>query len=453
MSFYCLNGCWCEFSGFGPTAFIDGLLATISLPGAPEQPHPPAAMATINDNFLKLKAGYLFPEIGRRVKAFTEANPEAAESIIRCGIGDVTEPLPEAVRQAMHEAVDEQGVAETFRGYGPEQGYEFLRQAIVDHQFAELGIGADEVFVSDGSKCDSGNILDIFGPGNRIAVTDPVYPVYVDTNVMAGNTGEADGSGAYEGLVYLPCTAGNGFVADLPKEKVDLIYLCFPNNPTGAVATREQLKEWVDYARANGSIILFDAAYEAFIQDPEIPHSIFEIEGARDCAIEFRSFSKNGGFTGVRCACTVIPKTVTGTAADGSRVPLHQLWARRHSTKFNGASYPVQRGAAAVFSPEGKQQVAALIDGYMGNAKLLREACQEIGLKVYGGENAPYVWVACPEGTSSWGMFDQMLEQAQVVITPGAGFGAAGEGYFRISAFNSRGKVEEVCRRIKELLG
>ncbi|MBK1827285.1 LL-diaminopimelate aminotransferase [Haloferula rosea] len=410
-------------------------------------------MASINSNFLKLKAGYLFPEIARRVNAFTEANPSDAAKLIRCGIGDVTEPLPEAVRKAMHDGVDEQGNRETFKGYGPEQGYGFLREAIVENQYADLGISADEVFVSDGSKCDSGNILDIFGPGNRIAVTDPVYPVYVDTNVMAGNTGEADANGSYEGLLYLPCTAENGFVADLPSEKVDLIYLCFPNNPTGTVATREQLKAWVDYAKANDSIILFDAAYEAFIQDPEIPHSIFEIEGAKDCCIEFRSFSKNGGFTGVRCAYTVIPKTVTGAAADGSRVPLHQLWGRRHSTKFNGASYPVQKGAAAVFSAEGKAQVAALIEHYMGNAALLREACTTAGLTVFGGENAPYVWVACPEGTDSWGMFDKMLNQAQVVITPGAGFGAAGEGYFRISAFNSREKVEEVCQRIATVFG
>jgi LL-diaminopimelate aminotransferase len=410
-------------------------------------------MAAINANFLKLKAGYLFPEIARRVKVFSDENPELAPKIIRCGIGDVTEPLPLAVREAMHAAVDEQGKSETFHGYGPEQGYDFLREAIVENQFAGLGISADEVFISDGSKCDSGNILDIFGPGNRIAITDPVYPVYVDTNVMAGNTGEANESGAFEGLVYLPCNAGNGFVPQIPQEKVDLVYLCYPNNPTGTTASREELAKWVSYARENDAIILYDAAYEAFIRDPSIPRSIFEIEGARECAIEFRSFSKNGGFTGVRCACTVIPKTVTGTTPDGQRVPLHQLWARRHSTKFNGASYPVQRGAAAVFSPEGKKQVAALIEHYMGNAALLRKACQAIGLTVYGGENAPYVWVACPEGTDSWGMFDKMLGEARVVVTPGAGFGAAGEGYFRISAFNSRENVEEVCRRITSLLG
>jgi LL-diaminopimelate aminotransferase len=407
-------------------------------------------MATINSNFLKLKAGYLFPEIARRVKAYTEANPETAKRIIRCGIGDVTEPLPAAVREAMHAAVDEQGDRSTFKGYGPEQGYEFLRQAIVDHQFHGLGISADEVFISDGSKCDTGNILDIFGKGNVIAITDPVYPVYVDTNVMAGNTGEADEHGAYAGLLYLPCNAENEFVASVPNQKADLIYLCFPNNPTGAVATRAQLAEWVNYARKNDAIILFDAAYEAFIRNPEIPHSIYEIDGARDCAIEFRSFSKNGGFTGVRCAYVIIPKSVSGRTEDGTRVPIHQLWSRRHSTKFNGASYPVQKGAAAVFSEAGKKQVSELIDHYMGNAKLLREACLSLGLSVFGGVNAPYVWVGCPAGVSSWQMFDKMLQEAQVVITPGSGFGSAGEGYFRISAFNTRDNVIEVCRRLKE---
>ena len=409
-------------------------------------------MAAINSNYLKLKAGYLFPEIARRVKAYGEEHPELAGRVIRCGIGDVTEPLPAAVIEAMHEGVAELGVRETFKGYGPEQGYEFLRQAIVDHQFAGLGIAADEIFISDGSKCDTGNILEIFGKGNVIAITDPVYPVYVDTNVMAGNTGEADDKGTYEGLLYLPCTAANNFVADVPAVRADLIYLCFPNNPTGAVATRPQLEAWVRYARENDAIILFDAAYEAYIQDPAIPHSIFEIEGARDCAIEFRSFSKNGGFTGVRCGYIIIPKSVSGKAADGSRVPLHQLWSRRHSTKFNGASYPEQKGAAALFSPAGKQQVAALIGHYMGNAKLLREAAAAAGLAVFGGQNAPYVWVACPPGLSSWDMFDKMLGEAQVVITPGSGFGSAGEGYFRISAFNSRANVEEVCRRIVKLL-
>ncbi|BDS07271.1 LL-diaminopimelate aminotransferase [Oceaniferula spumae] len=402
----------------------------------------------INENFLKLKAGYLFPEIARRVNAWTDANSDKKDRLIRCGIGDVTEPLPLAVREAMHAAIDEQGVAETFHGYGPEQGYAFLREAIVENQFEGLNIAADEVFISDGSKCDTGNILDIFGQGNKIAITDPVYPVYVDTNVMAGNTGEADANGAYEGLVYLPCTAENGFVPAIPDEKVDVIYLCYPNNPTGTTATREQLEAWVAYAKNNGALILYDAAYEAFVQDSSVPRSIFEIEGAHDCAIEFRSFSKNGGFTGVRCAYTVIPKTLTAKASTGEDVSLHSLWNRRHATKFNGASYPVQRGAAAVFSPEGKAQVSALIEHYMGNAALLRKACQDLGLTVFGGENAPYVWVQCPEGVSSWDMFDKMLEEAQVVITPGAGFGAAGEGYFRISSFNTRENVEEVCRRI-----
>lgn len=409
-------------------------------------------MATINSHFLKLKAGYLFPEIARRVKAYTEANPTLASRIIRCGIGDVTEALPSAIVKAMHQGVDELASRESFKGYGPEQGYEFLRQAIVENQFADLGISADEVFISDGSKCDTGNILDIFGPGNTIAITDPVYPVYVDTNVMAGNTGDADQQGAYDGLLYMPCTADNHFVADIPSQKADLIYLCFPNNPTGAVATREQLAAWVAYAKANDAIILFDAAYEAFIQDPEIPHSIYEIPEAHEVAIEFRSFSKNGGFTGVRCAYTIIPKTLTGKADDGSRIPLHQLWSRRHSTKFNGASYPVQKAAAAVFSTEGKKQVADLIEHYMGNAKLLREACQSLGLQTFGGVNAPYVWVATPNQLSSWDMFDKMLNEAQVVVTPGAGFGSAGEGYFRISAFNSRANVEEVCKRLSALV-
>jgi LL-diaminopimelate aminotransferase len=410
-------------------------------------------MARINENFLKLKAGYLFPEIARRVTAFNEANPEAAKRLIRCGIGDVTEPLPEACRKAMHDAVDELGDASTFKGYGPEQGYAFLREAIVENQYAGLGIAADEVFVSDGSKCDTGNILDIFGHDNVIAITDPVYPVYVDTNVMAGNTGDADEKGAYAGLVYLPCTAANEFVPAIPDQKVDLVYLCYPNNPTGATATREQLTAWVAYARANKAIILYDAAYEAFIQDSAIPRSIFEIEGAHECAMEFRSFSKNGGFTGVRCAYIVIPKALKGYSADGSEQAIHPLWSRRHSTKFNGASYPVQKGAAAVFSEEGKKQVAALIEGYMANAALLREACLQIGLPVFGGVNAPYVWVGCPDGLSSWDMFDKMLNEANVVITPGSGFGAAGEGYFRISAFNTRKNVEEVCRRIVENLG
>jgi LL-diaminopimelate aminotransferase len=407
-------------------------------------------MATINDNYLKLKAGYLFPEIARRVNAFAQANPDA--KIIRLGIGDVTEPLPEACRTAMIKAVEDMGDRASFRGYGPEQGFEWLREAIAKNDFQSRGcaIDASEIFVSDGSKCDCGNILDIFGDNNSIAVTDPVYPVYVDTNVMAGHTGDANAEGEYGGLVYLPITADNHFTAQIPTQKVDLIYLCFPNNPTGATATREHLQAWVDYAKANGSIIFFDAAYEAFITDPSLPHSIYEIDGARDCAIEFRSFSKNAGFTGTRCAFTVVPKTLTAKAADGSDVELWKLWNRRQSTKFNGVSYIVQRGAEAVYSPEGKAQTRSLIEFYMENAKIIREQLTAAGIQVYGGENAPYVWVKTPNGLSSWDFFDKLLQTCNVVGTPGSGFGAAGEGYFRISAFNSRENVEEAMRRITE---
>lgn len=407
-------------------------------------------MATINDNYLKLKAGYLFPEIARRVNAFAEANPNAP--IIRLGIGDVTEPLPEACRNAMIQAVEDMGDRGSFKGYGPEQGYGWLREKIAQHDFQSRGcdIDASEIFISDGSKCDCGNILDIFGDNNSIAVTDPVYPVYVDTNVMAGHTGAVKDNGEYEGLVYLPINAENNFTASIPSEKVDLIYLCFPNNPTGAVATKEHLQAWVNYARAHGSIILFDAAYEAFITDPTIPHSIYEIEGARECAIEFRSFSKNAGFTGTRCALTVVPKSLKGKAADGSEVELHGLWNRRQSTKFNGVSYIVQRGAEAVYSPEGQAQTKALIDFYMENARIIREQLTAAGISVYGGVNAPYVWVKTPNDLSSWDFFDKLLHTCNVVGTPGSGFGAAGEGYFRISAFNSRENVVEAMRRVTE---
>jgi LL-diaminopimelate aminotransferase len=405
-------------------------------------------MATINDNYLKLKAGYLFPEIARRVNAFAQANPTA--EIIRLGICDVTEPLPQACRDAMTTAIGDMGDRSSFKGYGPEQGYAWLREAIATNDFQARGcnIDASEIFISDGSKCDCGNILDIFGHDNTIAVTDPVYPVYVDTNVMAGNTGDANDNGEYGGLVYLPITADNDFTAKIPSQKVDLIYLCFPNNPTGATATKAHLQAWVDYARAHGSIIFFDAAYEAFITDPSLPRSIYEIDGARDCAIEFRSFSKNAGFTGTRCALTVVPKTLTAKAADGSDVELWKLWNRRQSTKFNGVSYIVQRGAEAVYSPEGKAQVTALIGFYMENAKIIRDRLTAAGLQVYGGINAPYVWVKTPDGLSSWDFFDKLLTNCHVVGTPGSGFGAAGEGYFRISAFNSRENVEEAMSRI-----
>ncbi|APD49460.1 LL-diaminopimelate aminotransferase [Synechococcus sp. CS-602] len=407
-------------------------------------------MVQINSNYLKLKAGYLFPEIARRVKDFSAANPEA--SLIRLGIGDVTEPLPAACREAMKQAVDAMGRRESFHGYGPEQGYLWLREAIASNDFQARGcaISAEEIFVSDGSKCDSSNILDILGEGIRIAVTDPVYPVYVDSNVMAGRTGEADETGRYAGLTYLPITAANGFCAPLPEGPVDLIYLCFPNNPTGAVASREQLQRWVDYALANQALILFDAAYEAFIRDPELPHSIYEIEGAKRCAIEFRSFSKNAGFTGTRCALTVVPRGLMGVGADGQEVELWSLWNRRQSTKFNGVSYIVQRGAEAVYSSEGQAQVKELVNFYMENAAILRRDLSRAGLRVFGGEQAPYVWIQTPEGVDSWSFFDRLLSEAHVVGTPGSGFGAAGEGYFRLSAFNSRANVAEAMERIAQ---
>jgi LL-diaminopimelate aminotransferase len=408
-------------------------------------------VAYLNENYLKLQAGYLFPEIARRVREFCEKDPKAAERLIRCGIGDVTEPLPRAAVEAMKRAVEELGHRETFRGYGPEQGYEFLRSAIAqkDYRNRKVDIADDEIFVSDGSKCDCGFILDILGDQNKVAITDPVYPVYVDTNVMAGHTGAARKDGSYEGIVYLPCTAANNFVPEPLKEHVDLVYFCFPNNPTGAVATREQLAHWVDYAHQHDALILFDAAYEAYISDPKIPHSIFEIEGARECAIEFRSFSKIGGFTGVRCGFTVMPKSLLARTESGKKLPLHPLWHRRWSTKANSVSYPVQRGAEALYSDEGREQSRALIAHYMGNAKILREACEKIGLHVYGGMNAPYIWVQTPKGLTSWEMFDRMLREINVVVTPGSGFGAQGEGYFRISAFNSRENAEEVARRLQ----
>jgi LL-diaminopimelate aminotransferase len=410
-------------------------------------------MAYLNENYLKLQAGYLFPEIAQRVRDFCETNPEAAKRLIRCGIGDVTEPLPRAAIDAMKRALDELGNRETFRGYGPEQGYEFLRSTIAQHDYRDrnIDIADDEIFVSDGSKCDCGYILDILGDQNKVAVPDPVYPVYVDTNVMAGHSGTAKSDGSYEGIVYLPCTAENGFVPEPPKEHVDLVYLCFPNNPTGAVASREHLSRWVEYAGEHETLLLFDAAYEAYISQREISHSIFEIPGARERAVELRSFSKNGGFTGVRCGFTVMPKQVVGRTDSGKKLPLHPLWHRRWSTKANTVSYPVQRGAEALYSPEGRQQVRALIEHYMGNAKILRDACAKIDMEVFGGINAPYIWVKTPAGLTSWQIFDRMLRELNVVITPGSGFGAQGEGYFRISAFNSRENAEEVARRLQSL--
>ena len=410
-------------------------------------------MAYLNENYLKLQTGYLFPEIARRVRDFCKANPDAAKRLIRCGIGDVTEPLPRAAIEAMKRAVDELGNRETFRGYGPEQGYEFLRSTIAQHDYRDrnVDIADDEIFVSDGSKSDCGYILDIFGDQNKVAVPDPVYPVYVDTNVMAGHSGAAKSDGSYEGIVYLPCTTENGFVPEPPKEHVDLVYLCFPNNPTGAVASRKQISRWVDYARGHDSLLLFDAAYEAYIAQPDIPHSVFEIPGARECAVELRSFSKNGGFTGVRCGFTVMPKSVLGRTDSGKKLPLHPLWQRRWSTKANSVSYPVQRGAEALYSLEGRQQMRVLVEHYMGNAKILRDACAKIDMEVFGGINAPYIWVKTSAGLTSWEIFDRMLRELNVVITPGSGFGAQGAGYFRISAFNSRENAEEVAHRLQGL--
>ncbi len=410
-------------------------------------------MARINDNYLKLKAGYLFPEIGRRVKAFAEANPEA--KIIRLGIGDVTRPLVPAVVEAFHAGVDDLARSATFHGYGPEQGYDWLIEVIRDKAYRPLGVELknSEIFISDGSKCDTANILDIFDLGNRVAICDPVYPVYNDTNVMIGRSGEADARGYYEGMVYMPCTAENDFTPAFPSEKVDLIYLCYPNNPTGAVASREQLAAWVDYARRNDAIILFDAAYEAFITEPGIPHSIYEIDGARQCAMEFRSFSKTAGFTGVRCGLTVIPEELTATTASGDKIALNKLWNRRQSTKFNGVSYPVQKAAAAVYSDEGWAQVREVIAFYMENARLIREGLEAAGITCYGGVNAPYIWLKTPGGMKSWDFFDKLLTECHVVGTPGSGFGPSGEGYFRLSAFGGRENVEEAIRRIQAMWG
>ena len=408
-------------------------------------------MAQINDHYLKLQAGYLFPEIGRRVKNFTEANPGV--EIIRMGIGDVVKGLTPTIVKAFHDGVDEMASDSSFKGYGPEQGYDFLRQAIAENDFVARGaqVDADEIFVSDGSKCDSGNIQEIFGLNNVVAVSDPVYPVYVDTNVMAGRTGDANEAGQYENLVYMPCGEDNAFTPQIPEGQVDLIYLCSPNNPTGSVMTKEQLKAWVDYAKRSGAIILYDAAYEAFISEGDIPHSIFEIEGAREVAIEFRSFSKSVGFTGVRCAFTVVPKTLMAKAGNGEAVSVHSLWNRRHCTKFNGVSFPVQRAAVASYSEAGKAEVKSLVDYYMTNARLIKERFEAKGQKVYGGVNAPYIWLKTPNGLGSWDFFDQLLEKTQVVGTPGAGFGAAGEGYFRLSAFAQRENVEKAMDRIEKL--
>jgi LL-diaminopimelate aminotransferase len=406
-------------------------------------------MIRINENYTKLAASYLFADIARRVNAYTSANPD--KPVIRLGIGDVTEPLPPACIEALHAATDEMSKRATFKGYGPEQGYPFLREIVAKHDYADRGceVAPDEIFISDGAKCDCGNIQEIFSTDARLAIPDPVYPVYVDTNVMAGRTGPNVG-GRYEGILYLESTAANGYVPAVPDAPADLIYLCFPNNPTGVVATKAQLAAWVDYARRNKAVILFDSAYEAYIRDPAIPHSIYEIDGAREVAIEFRSFSKTAGFTGTRCAYTVVPKTLMAWDVAGKPHSLHALWNRRHTTKFNGVSYPIQKAAAAAYSEEGTRQTRALADFYLGNAQLIRAAMGRLGLACVGGDNAPYIWVDV--GRESWAFFDLLLEKAQVVCTPGAGFGKCGEGHVRISAFNSRENVEKALARIAAAL-
>lgn len=406
-------------------------------------------MALVNDNFLKLPGNYLFSDIAKKVNAFKIVHPEA--KLIRLGIGDVTRPLPAAVTQALHSAVDEMGAEETFRGYGPEQGYRFLIETIIKNDYEPLGVklDPDEVFISDGAKSDTGNIGDILRRDNRVAVTDPVYPVYVDTNVMGGRAGELGEDGRWSNIVYIPCNLENNFIPQLPMERVDIIYLCYPNNPTGTVLTKKELKKWVDYALENEILILFDAAYEAFIQEKDVPHSIYEIKGAKQCAIEFRSFSKTAGFTGLRCGFTVVPKELIGRTADGQKVAINPIWNRRQCTKFNGTAYIIQKAAEAVYSPQGKAQVRETINFYMENAKIIREGLEAAGLTIFGGVNAPYVWLKTPNDISSWKFFDRLLYECHVVGTPGVGFGPSGEGYFRLTAFGSRQNTEEAIERIK----
>ncbi|QJC52473.1 LL-diaminopimelate aminotransferase [Paenibacillus albicereus] len=409
-------------------------------------------MTSINSNYLNLQGSYLFSEIAKRRTKFIQDNPQA--EIISLGIGDVTRGLPEAVTKAMHAAVDELAVPGSFRGYGPEQGYDFLINAIIEHDYKARGvdIASNEVFVSDGSKCDVGNIQEIFSQDAVVAVQDPVYPVYVDTNVMAGRSGSFNSElGRYENIVYLDCTAENGFKPSLPDRKVDLIYLCYPNNPTGMTLTKDELKVWVDYARENSCLILFDSAYESFITEADVPHSIYEVEGAREVAIEFRSFSKTAGFTGVRCAYTVVPRELKGLDKDGNSVVINDLWNRRHTTKFNGVSYVTQRGAEAIYSPEGKEQIRSLVDYYMTNAGIIRDGLASLGLDVFGGVNAPYIWLKTPKGLDSWAFFDKLLSEANIVGTPGVGFGRSGQGYFRLTAFGSRENTEKAVERIRGL--
>lgn len=406
-------------------------------------------MATVNENFLKLSQNYLFSDIAKKVSRYVAEHPEA--DIIRLGIGDVTRPLAPAVIEAMHKAVDEMACKETFRGYGPEQGYGFLQKAIIDNDLAPRGVtfDPDEIFISDGAKSDTGNIGDILAKDNVICVTDPIYPVYIDSNVMAGRAGELIG-GMWSDIVYLPCNDENNFVPELPAKHVDVVYLCYPNNPTGTVISRSELKKWVDYALANDVLIMYDAAYEAYIQDEDIPHSIYEIEGAKKCAIEFHSYSKTAGFTGVRCGYTIIPKELMAVSAGGEKVSLNHLWNRRQCTKFNGTSYITQRGAEAIYTEEGKKQIKETIAYYMENARIMREAFSELGMKFFGGKNAPYIWLKTPGNMTSWEFFDEMLHKINVVGTPGVGFGPSGEGFFRFTAFGSKEDCTEAMRRLKE---
>lgn len=409
-------------------------------------------MIKINENFLQLQDSYLFSTIAKKVADFQAKNPD--KKVIKLGIGDVTRPIVPAVVEAMKQAIEEEGKQETFRGYGPEQGYEFLREKIVKFDYQKRGVelSTDEIFVSDGAKCDTGNIGDILGVDNLVAITDPVYPVYLDTNVMAGRAGNYNSQkGIYEKMIYMPATAENGFIPEFPETVPDMIYLCLPNNPTGTTLTKIELKKWVDYAKKNQSLILFDSAYEAFISEEEVPHTIYEIEGAKEVAIEFRSFSKTAGFTGIRCAYTVVPKELKGYTKSGEAISLNSLWNRRHGTKFNGVSYPVQRAAEAVYTEEGQKQIKENIQYYMENAKIIKEGLKEAGYKVYGGVNAPYIWLQCPKGVTSWEFFDTLLTKANVVGTPGVGFGPSGEGYFRLTAFGTKENTIEAIKRIKNM--
>ena len=409
-------------------------------------------MALINENFLKLPGNYLFSDIAKKVNTYKVTHPK--EKIIRLGIGDVTQPLAPAIIEAMHKAVDEMAVQETFRGYGPEQGYSFLIETIIKNDYASRGItlDANEIFISDGAKSDTGNIGDILRHDNSVGVTDPVYPVYIDSNVMSGRAGNIESGGKWSNVVYIPCLAENDFIPELPSRRVDILYLCYPNNPTGTTLTKDELKRWVNYALANDTLILFDAAYEAYIQDPDIPHSIYEIKGAKKVAIEFRSFSKTAGFTGMRCGYTVVPKELNGFTLEGERVQLNKLWNRRQCTKFNGTNYITQRAAEAVYSPEGKEQVKEIINYYMTNARIMKEGLQQCGLKVFGGDNAPYLWITTPNGLSSWKFFEKMLYEVSIVGTPGVGFGPSGEGYLRLTAFGDRDNTLEAMARLKKWL-